>query len=463
MTTDSFITSGKLTTVTINELQQVFEGKILVESDTDYEKARKVWNGMIDRRPAIIAQCLCINDIVQAVKFARKYNLLVSVKGGGHNVTGNAVCDDGIMIDLSLMRSIRVDPENQVAEVQPGATWGDFDNATQQHGLASTGGLISTTGVAGLTLGGGVGWLVRKHGLSCDNLIEAEIVTAEGELLKVNTEENAELFWGIRGGGGNFGVIASMKFRVHKLDKVTGGMILHPHTKAKEVIQFYREFMKTAPDELTLYTCLMTTPDGFPVIAFVGCYSGDPGKAEAVLKPLREFGSPLADLMQPKSYIEMQTMLDAPFPHGNRYYWKSGFLETLSDEAIDIIVSNAASVTSPYSAIILEYYGGVSSHEPEGGTSYPHRQAEFDLVLISNWVDREEDEKNINWTRKFYEAMQVYSSHRVYVNALGIEGEERVKEAYGESYQRLTALKTKYDPENLFRMNQNISPVQAGM
>ena len=373
--------TNKLTTT---ELQQLFAGKILIEGDADYDTARKIWNGMIDRKPAIIAQCISSNDIVQAVKFARKYNLLVSVKGGGHNVTGNAVCDEGIMIDLSLMRSVKVDPEKQVAEVQPGATWGDFDNATQKHGLASTGGLITTTGVAGLTLGGGVGWLVRKHGLSCDNLIEAEIVTAEGKLLKVNTKENAELFWGIRGGGGNFGVVASLKFRVYKLDKVIGGMILHPQTKAKEVIQFYREFMKTAPDELTLYTCLMTSPDGFPVIALIGCYSGDPEKAETVLKPLRDFGSPLADLLQPKSYIEMQAMLDAAFPHGNRYYWKSGFLETLSDEAIDTIVSNAASVTSPYSAIILEYYGGVSSHEPEGGTSYPHRQAEFDLVLISN-------------------------------------------------------------------------------
>ena len=235
-------------------------------------------------------------------------------------------------------------------------------------------------------------------------------------------------------------------------------MILYPQNNAKEVIQFYREFMKTAPDELTLYTGLLTSPDGFPVIAFVGCYSGDPEKAETVLKPLREFGSPIADLVGSKSYIEMQTMLDAPFPHGNRYYWKSGFLEALSDEAIDIIVSNAATVTSPYTAIILEYYGGVASREPEGGISYPHRQAEYDLVIISNWVSSEEDEKHISWTRKFYEAMQDYTSNRVYVNALGIEGEERVKEAYGESYQRLSALKSKYDPENLFRLNQNIAP-----
>lgn len=442
----------------VDTLSQNFKGKLLYPESNEYNEARKVWNGMIDRKPGLIAQCVNSNDIAEAIKFAKEYNLIVSVKGGGHNVTGNAVCDNGIMIDLSLMRSVKVDPDKQVAEVQTGATWGDFDNATQKYGLASTGGLISTTGVAGLTLGGGVGWLVRKHGLSCDNLIEAEIVTADGQLLTASPKVNSELFWGIRGGGGNFGVVTSMTFKVHKLNNVVGGMILHPQNKAKEVIQFYREFMKTAPDELTLYCGLLTSPDGFPVVAYVGCYSGDPEKAEAVLKPLREFGSPIADLMQPKSYTEQQTMLDAPFPHGNRYYWKSGFLEALSDEAIDTIISYAATVTSPYTAIILEYYGGVASREPEGGTSYPHRQAEYDLVIISNWVNPDEDEKHISWTRKFYEAMQDYSSNRVYVNALGIEGEERVKEAYGNNYQRLVDLKTKYDPGNLFRLNQNIAP-----
>ncbi len=441
-----------------NGLQKLIKGKVLTEGDDDYEIARKVWNGMIDKRPAIIIQCLNNDDIIQALKIAQKNSLSVSVRGGGHNVTGNAVCEGGIMIDLSLMRSVKVDPEMRVADVQTGATWGDFDKATQEHGLTSTGGLVSTTGVAGLTLGGGVGWLVRKHGLCCDNLIGAEIITAEGNLLKLSTKENPELFWGIRGGGGNFGIITSMRFQLHPVEQIVGGMILHPQSKAKELIEFYREFMKTAPNELTLYTCLLTSPDGFPVVALVGCYSGDPGKAEAVLKPLRDFGTPLADLMQSMPYIALQTMLDAPFPHGNRYYWKSGFLKNLSFEAIDTIIENAATVASPYTAIILEYYGGVSSHEPEGGTAYPHRQAEFDLVIISNWINREEDEKNINWTRNFFEAMKDYSSHRVYVNTLGVEGEERVKEAYGESFQRLVALKNKYDPGNLFRLNQNIKP-----
>lgn len=452
------ITENDIATLAVSELQPILKGKILAEGNDGYDTERKVWNGMIDRRPAVIAQCLTSNDVVQSVKFAKDNNLVISVRGGGHNVTGNAVCDKGIMIDLSLMRTVSVDAENQVAQVQTGATWGDFDKATQQYGLASTGGLISTTGVAGLTLGGGVGWLVRKHGLCCDNLVGAELVTADGSLLNVSTKENPELFWGLRGGGGNFGIVTSMKFQLHNLGKVVGGMIVHPQNSAKEVIQFYREFMKTAPDDLTLYTCLLTSPDGFPVVGYVGCYSGQIENAEDILKPLREFGSPLADQMGPMSYIELQSMLDAPFPKGNRYYWKSGFIKELSDDSIDMIISNASIVTSPYTAIILEFYGGVSATEPEGGTSYPHRQSEFDLVIISNWTSPDEDEKNITWTRKFFDSMGPFLSHRVYMNALGVEGDERIKEAYGDNYERLVALKNKYDPANLFCMNQNIKP-----
>jgi hypothetical protein len=343
--------------------------------------------------------------------------------------------------------------------VETGATWEEFDAATQQHGLATTGGVVSTTGVAGLTLGGGVGWLVRKHGLSCDNLIEADIVTADGTLLKTSINENPDLFWGIRGGGGNFGIVTSMKFRLHEVKTVLGGMIIHPREKAAEVIRFHREFMKTAPEELTLYTSLMTTPDGIPVVAFAGCYTGDLAHGEAALRPLREFGTPVADLMGPIPYTQMQTMINAAAPHGNRYYWKSDFLEELSDEAIAVVVSHAASIPSPLSIILLEYYGGASTREPEGGTAFPHRAAQYDLVIISNWLEKEDDEINKRWTRNFWEAMQPYSSHKVYVNVLGVEGEDRVKEAYGDSYLRLAALKNKYDPLNLFRLNQNIRPM----
>ncbi len=458
MNTQTLSPEGTIASGEINELKKILNDKILIPGDVDYDITRRVWNGMIDRKPAVIVQCNNTDDVIQSVKFAKENSLVVSVRGGGHNVTGNAVCDSGIMIDLSLMRSVKVDAEKQIAEVQTGATWGDFDKATQQHGLASTGGLISTTGVAGLTLGGGVGWLVRKHGLCCDNLTGAEIVTADGSLLHVSTTENPELFWGIRGGGGNFGIVTSMKFRLYKLGQITGGMIVHPQNNAKEVIQHYREFMKTAPDELTLYAGLLTSPDGFPIVAYVGCYSGEIEKAEDVLKPLREFGTPLADQFQPMTYTELQSMLDAPFPKGNRYYWKSGFIKELSDDAIDTIIENASTVPSPLTAIILEFYGGASAKEPEGGTAYPHRQAEFDLVIISNWLNVEEDEKNITWTRNFFASMEPHLSHRVYMNALGVEGDERVKEAYGDNYERLVALKNKYDPQNLFCMNQNIKP-----
>jgi hypothetical protein len=442
----------------INELQPLFKGSILIEGDAGYETARKIWNGMIDRKPAMIAQCMNSSDVQYAVKVAAKHNLLVSIRGGGHNVSGNAVCDGGIMIDLSQMKGVTVYPEEKLADVEMGATWGDFDKAAQQHGLATTGGLVTTTGVAGLTLGGGVGWLVRKHGLSCDNVVEADIVTADGNLVKANSQENADLLWGIKGGGGNFGVITSMKFRLHEVGTVLGGMILHTRDKAGEVLRFYREFMKTAPNELTLYSALLSSPDGIPVAAFVGCYSGDLEKGEAMLKPLREFGTPIADLFQPIPYVQMQSMLDGGFPHGNRYYWKSGFLKDLSDEAIDLVISHMNTTPSPFSATIFEYYGGASSTEPEGGTAFPHRQPEFDLVIVSNWQGRQDDEKNIGWARNLWEALQSHLSHRAYVNVLGVEGEDRVREAYGDNYQRLAALKRKYDPRNLFRMNQNITP-----
>jgi hypothetical protein len=447
-------------TIAANELQPSFKGKILFEGDVEYDSARQIWNGMIDRKPALIAQCLDKEDIIQAVKFARKNELLVSVRGGGHNVSGNAVCDGGIMIDLSLMKKVEVDTEKKVAHVEMGATWGDFDKATQQFGLSTTGGLITTTGVAGLTLGGGVGWLVRKCGLSCDNLIEAEIITADGNIVKASLQENPDLLWGIRGGGGNFGIVSLITLRLHEVSTVIGGMIIHTRDKSKEAIQFYREFMKTAPEELTLYTALLTSPEGIPIVAFIGCYCGDIEKGEAVMKPLHEFGTPVADLIQPIPYLQMQSTLDAGFPKGNRYYWKSGFLKELSDDVIDVIVSHMESNPSPGSATILEMYGGVASHEPEGGSAYPHRQSEFDLVIISNWPDKQEDDKNINWTRNIWEALQPYLSHKAYVNALGVEGADRVKEAYGDNYQKLAELKRKYDPDNFFRMNQNIPPAQ---
>ena len=450
--------SNQLNDLVIPAFRDQVSGKVLEPGEAGYEEARKIWNGMINRRPKLIVQCESVKDVLEAVKFATSNNLIVSIRGGGHNVTGNAVCDDGIMIDLSPMKNVQVDPNQRTAVAQTGATWGDFDKATQAFGLATTGGIISTTGIAGLTLGGGVGWLVRKLGLSCDNVIAAEVVTADGKLLVANEVENPELFWGLRGGGGNFGIVTSLTYKLHPVSTILGGMILHPIAEAKKVIQFYREFMKTAPEELTLYTSILHTPDGVQVIGFIGCYSGDMSAGEKVLRPLRDFGSPIVDLFQQQPYLQIQTMLDAPFPHGNRFYWKSGFLESLSDGAIETILTHALKVSSPISAIILEFYGGAALREPSSGTAFPHRVAQFDLVIISHWINPDDDEKHMEWTRSFWNEMAPFTSNRAYVNALGVEGEERVREAYGENYDRLLALKKQYDPKNVFCMNQNINP-----
>jgi hypothetical protein len=453
------LSPGDTTAFASAELQPLLTGKVLIDGDVDYEQCRKIWNGMIDRKPTVIVQARTTDDIRHAVKFARKHNLLLSVKAGGHNISGNAVCDGGLMIDLSLMKTVKVNTDEKLADVEMGATWGDFDKVTQQFGLATTGGVVSSTGVAGLTLGGGVGWLVRKHGMSCDNLIAAEVVNAEGELVKTSLQENPDLLWGLRGGGGNFGIVSSMRFRLHEIGTtVLGGMILHTRDKAREVLQFYREFMKTAPKELTLYTGLLTTPDGIPMVAFVGCYTGDLEEGERIIQPLRSFGSPVADLFQLMPYVLVQTLLDASVTHGHRYYWKSGFLSELSDEAIDTIVSHMASNPSPLSATIFELYGEAATREPSGGAAYPHRELLYDLVIMSHWIDTDDDQVNISWNRKLWEALQPYLSSKVYVNTLGVEGQDRVKQAYGKNYEKLAQLKRKYDPDNIFHMNQNILP-----
>ncbi len=439
-------------------IKEKASGDVLTPGDAGYHEARKIWNGMIDRKPALIIRCQTVGDVQLAVNTARENNLPLAIRGGGHNVSGNAVCDGGIMVDLSLMKKVQVDPEGLTAKAQGGATWGDLDKATQVFGLATTGGIISSTGIGGLTLGGGVGWLVRKYGMSCDNLLSAEIVTADGTLQTASLHQNPDLFWGLRGAGGNFGVVTSLTFRLHPVATVLGGMLLYPRKEAKSVIQHFRAFMETAPDELTLYAGLLHSPDGVPVVAILGCYNGDLQKGEEVLKPIRTFGTPIADLFAPLPYQQMQTILDASLPHNNRYYWKSGFLQALSDEAIDTIIAHGATVPSPLTPIIIEMYGGKACEEPEGGTAYPHRQPLYDLVIIGAWSAPEDDEKNIAWTRGLWDAMQPFTTNKVYVNTLGTEGGERVKEAYGDSYPRLLRLKKKWDPENLFHMNQNINP-----
>ncbi len=435
-----------------------FHGELIRQGDPGYDGARAVWNGMIDRRPALIARCAGVEDVQAAVRFARGNGLLTAVRGGGHNAAGFAVCDGGLVIDLSPMKAIRVDPAARTARAQAGATWGDFDRETQAFGLATTGGAISTTGIAGLTLGGGLGWLMRSYGLACDNLLSVDLVTAEGRVLTASEQENPDLFWGVRGGGGNFGIVTSFEYRLHPVGPVLGGVLVHPLDRARAALQFYREFAQSAPTELTIFPALMTTPEGVPVIGFAVCYNGPIAKGEQVLQPLRSFGPPVADQVGPMPYTALQSMLDAAFPAGLQVYWRSDFLRGLGDETIDTILTRFGERTSPLSVIIIEQFGGAVGEVGREETAFEYRDARYNLAIIARWTDPGESDKHVRWARETWEAMRPFASG-VYVNYLGEEGESRVKAAYGaRKYERLVALKTKYDSSNFFRLNQNIKP-----
>jgi FAD/FMN-containing dehydrogenase len=386
---------------------------------------------------------------------------LVSIRGGGHNVAGTAVCDGGLMIDLSRLKGVRVDAAARTARAEPGLLWQEFDHETQAFGLATTGGVVGETGIAGLTLGGGVGWLVRKYGLSCDNLVSADVVTADGMLRRVSAGEHEDLFWALRGGGGNFGVVTSFEYRLHAVGTVLGGLIVHPRAQAGELIRFHRDFIREAPEELTSYVGLLSAPDGTPVAAIASCYCGDLEEGERVVAPLRRFGAPLADDLKPVPYAAVQGLFGPAFPWGNRNYWKSSFLRALPDDAVDTVVEHANRLASPLSGVVLEYYGGAVSRVAPEATAFPHRQACYNLLILGQWRDVGEDEAHIAWARACHEAMRPWASAAVYSNTLS-EGEGgRVHEAYGANYERLAAIKARYDGENLFRMNQNIVPVVA--
>ncbi len=464
---------GDIPVATITGAQAVLEGaavkafkaslrgELLCPDDHDYDRARKIWNGMVDRRPAMIVQCAGVADVINAVNFVRRKNLLVTVRSGGHNVAGTAVCDGGIMIDLSRMKSVRVDPMNRTARADPGLTWGEFDRETQAFGLATTGGICSETGITGVTLGGGFGWLMRKHGLSCDNLVSVDVIIADGGFLTASAIENADLFWGVRGGSGNYGVVTSLEYRLHPVGAVLAGMVLHPLQKAKEVFKFYREYTGTAPDELSAWACLLTSPDGVPMIAILACYIGPIEAGEQAVRPLREFGPPIADYLRVMPYVASQSLIDASFPPGRQNYWKSNLLRELSDDAVDVLVSRFAVAPSPLSSVLIEHLGGAVSRVGKDETAFNHRDAPYDFVILSMWSDPAESGKQIRWTDEFWRAMQPFSSGGVYVNYLGQEGEDRVKAAYGTNCERLVTLKNKYDPKNLFRLNQNIKPATA--
>jgi FAD/FMN-containing dehydrogenase len=445
--------------------RSAFGGELLRPVDTGYDGARAVWNGMIDRRPGLIARCGGPADVVRCVNLGREHELLVSVRGGGHNVSGNAVCDDGLMIDLSLMKGIRVDPVRRTVQAEGGVLWGELDLETQAFGLATPGGFVSTTGIAGLTLGGGIAWLMGKHGLACDNLLSADIVTAEGHLLTASATENEDLFWGLRGGGGNFGVVTSLEFRLHPVGPtVLAGALFYPLTRAMEVHALFKELTHSAPDELIALVALLNVPDVGPAVVLGVCYAGPIEEGERVLRRVRQFGPPLADQIAPIPYTQIQQMFDPMYPRGRRNYWKSNFLGSLDDEATDTMVENFRGAPSSLSHSFLEGFSGAVRTLGRENTAFAQRDSDYNFTLIAMWTDPAEDEQNLRWGREYWQAMQPYSAGGVYVNYLGSsadEGEERVKAAYGpEKYARLASLKKKYDPANMFRLNQNIRPAQ---
>ncbi len=454
--------AAAITPAVLDELRGKLRGRLLRPADPEYDSARHIWNGMVDRRPALIARCRGAADVTAAVRFAREHGLLLSVRGGGHNVAGNAVCDGGLMIDLAEVNGVRIDPANRTARAGGGALWRDLDHEAAAFGLATTGGIIPTTGIGGLTLGGGFGWLMRKHGLSCDNLLSADVVTADGRCLTANAEDNADLFWGLRGGGGNFGVVTSLEYRLHPLDRILGGMVLHPLDRAADVLRFLREFAETAPDELTSMAVLLTAPDGAKMLAVVVCYCGTLEEGERALRPLRRFGPPAADQIAPMPYTQLQGLLEAGFPPGRQNYWKSSFLRELADDAVAAAVAHFRAVPSPTTAIAIEHLGGAVGRVGEADTAFAHRQARFNFLAVSSWTDPRENETHMRWTRTVWNDIQPFATGGVYVNYLGDaadEGAARVAAAYGSrNHTRLAALKKKYDPLNLFRLNQNIRP-----
>lgn len=456
---------GRKTALDADAIEQFgsgLRGCHLQPGDDGYDQARSIYNAMIDNSPALIARCAGAADVIHAVNFARHNDLLVSVRGGGHNVSGNAVCDGGLMIDLSLMKGVRVDPQSKSARAEAGVTWGEFDHDTQAFGLATTGGLVSTTGIAGLTLGGGLGWLMGNHGLACDNLISVDVVTADGRLITASASQNEDLFWGMRGGGGNFGIATALEYRLHPVGPMVGGLLIYPLDKAAEVIQFYDDFTRTSPDELGTFVGFVTSPEGERVMAIFVCYNGAVEEGERILKPLREFGPPVADMVGPMPYVKVQQMMDEAFPAGRQNYWKSNFLKGLDSGAIETIIDHVAKAPSPFSAVAIEQFSGAVNRIGMEDTAFNHRGARYNLLIVGVWPDPAAKAANVKWVRDLWDAMEPYSSGSVYVNYLGQENDEgadRVRSAYGpDKYERLAALKNKYDPTNLFRLNQNIKP-----
>ena len=453
------ITAG-VDTERLDAVRAGFAGELLQQDDDGYDDARRIHNGLIDRRPALIARCRGSADVADAVLLARDTGLEICVRGGGHNVAGRAVVDGALMIDLSPMRGIHVDPVAQTVRAQGGVLWGELNREAAVHGLAVTGGVVSTTGIAGLTLGGGIGWLMPKFGVAIDNLISVDLVTAEGEAITASAESHPDLFWALRGGGGNFGVATSFEYRLHPLRQVLGGLIAHPLSAAGELLRFVREFAKDLPDELMIAAGLVHAPDGsgLELGAVVVCHCGSEEQANADLKPLLEFGEPLMTHVGPMPYPVINTILDAGYPKGALNYWKSSFFSDLNDEVIDILVDSFAASPSPMGGLIFEHFHRAVTRVAETDTPWPHRHEGYNLVITSEWLDPAMTDANIAWTRSLFAELEPHAVGRRYVNYLDDDDTDAVRAAYGPNYDRLVDVKRLYDPDNVFHHNFNIPP-----
>lgn len=463
--------SGDAATVpeaAIEALRTKMSGGVLMEDDDDYADARQIWNGMIDRKPGMILRCSTHGDVKAAVRFASEHDLLVTVRGGGHNIAGSAVAHGAVMIDLSRMRSVEVDASTQRARVEAGALLSDVDAATQAHGLALPLGINSTTGIAGLTLGGGFGWLSRKHGMTVDNLISAVVVTAAGHSVTASEDENADLFWGLRGGGGNFGIVTSFEFQLHEVGpEVLAGLIVHPVEDARRVLRAYRAFAEAAPDDLAVWVVLRKAPPlpfipeewhGRDVLVLAACHAGDLEHGKKLLEPLRSVGEPIADVIGPQRYADWQQAFDPLLTPGARNYWKSHDFTELSDDLLDMVLDHAGKLPTPECEVLIAQLGGATGRVPSDATAYPHRDVSFILNVLTRWRGTELDGGCIEWTRNVFEATAPHATGSVYVNFMADDEVDRVAAAYGANHARLVELKREWDPANLFRMNQNIRP-----
>jgi FAD/FMN-containing dehydrogenase len=446
----------------VREFQKSLQGELICPGDGGYDEARKIWNANIDKHPALIARCMGVTDVMTAVNFARDNEVLVSVRGGGHNFFGTCIAERGMVIDLSLMNSVRVDPARRIARAEGGTTWGQFDLKTQAFCLACTGGTDANVGIAGLTLGGGHGWLGGKYGLALDNLLSVDIITADGKLCIASATENPDLFWAVRGGGGNFGVVTSFEYQLYPVWFLLVGLAIFPLDQARKVLRFYHEFASTAPDELNTVSGLATLKDGTPAVGIIACYNGPLAEGEKVMQGLRKLGQPITSQFSSLPYLHAQHLLDTFVPEGNQYYAKAHFVTDISDDVINLLVDAYSRTSSPGNVLSFQQQGNAANRVPQDTTAYSHRDARYDLTVIANWSDPEESERHVQWTEDLWEALTPYCTGGVYVNALGTETDHDatlIRSAYGANYPRLAKIKNKYDPDNLFRHNQNIRPM----